>query len=408
MTDVITCPTCQAQLRLPATATTIRCPQCKSVLNVAPAVSPPPVAAIPLPFAKPKPKPKTQLAKTMKRQAVLVDETAEAEEIEATRKAEHRIKLKEAVAEMEEREEGKLEKFERLQELMVHSRRAVVMFTWAVRCHLVGVAIVLTVLLAFMVSVLFEVVSSLQGRGSVGVGAVLGATVFAALPLCGILAVIQTALTGVGMVSTSIGTKRARYLGYIGCATCLLHVFFVILQMVRAMIGLASREFTVNATDPLWVQIQPVFDIFGLVTDLPLLSEQPTRLFWRHPISPFGIGAAVFEFTQIILIGVIAQNYAEDGKAIELGYKSYKAIGRIFWVTLLAGATRLIGAVCFDWARADEAFIVVLGLAVHAIITFSTYLCLGLSLLGQANALSDTVEVMEAARFAAEVENLEV
>ena len=413
MSDVITCPTCQSMLRVPATAATIRCPQCKSVLNVsAPAEAPPaPVAApLPLPFAKSKPKPaaKNQLAKKITKKAVLVDEIAEAEEIESLAKAEYRQKVKEAVAEMEEKDEIKLEKFERLQELMVHSRRAVVMFTWGARAQLVGLAIVLAVLLAFMTSVLFEVVSSLQGRGSIGVGAILGATVFAALPLCGILAVLQSALTGYGMVSVSIGTKRARYLGYIGCAVCLLHVFFVIMQATRAMIGLTTREFTVNSSDPLWVQIQPVFDLFGMITDLPLLSEQPTRLFWGHPVSYFGILAAVFEFTRLVLVGVIAQNYAEDGKATELGYRSYKAIGRIFYVTMLAGAARLIAAVAFDWARADEAFIVVLGLAAHAIITFSTYLCLALSVLGQANALNDTVEVMDAARFAAETESLEV
>ena len=412
MSDVITCPSCLSQLRLPSTATTIRCPQCKTVLNVSAPVSPPPppAAPLPLPFAKPQRRPtgKNAIAPKVTKKAVLVDEAAELADREARGKAEHRQMVKAAVEEMEEKDEVKLEKFERLQELMVHSRRAVVMFTWAARAQLVGLVIVLAVLLAFMTSVMFEVVSSLQGRGSIGVGAILGATVFAALPLCGILAVLQSTLSGIGMVSVSIGTRRARYLGYIGCAVCLLHILFVVLQATRAMIGLATREFTVNASDPLWVQIQPVFDLFGMVTDLPLLSEQPTRLFWGHPISYFGILAAVFEFTRLVLVGVIAQNYAEDGKALELGYRSYKAIGRIFWVTMLAGVARLVGAVAFDWARADEAFILVLGLACHAIITFATYLCLSLSVLGQANALSDTVEVMEAARFASESENMEV
>ncbi len=410
MSDVITCPTCQTMLRVPASATTVRCPQCKSVLGVSAPAPPPPAIPLPLPFAKPRSKPaaKNQLAKKVTKKAVLVDEAAEKVEAEDLAKAEHRQKVTAAVEEMEERDEIKLEKFERLQDLMVHSRRAVIMFTWAARCQMVALAIVLTVLLAFMTSVLFEVVSSLQGRGSIGVGAILGATVFAALPLGVILSVLASGLTGYGMVSVSIGTKRARYLGYIGCAVCLLHVFFVIMQAARAMIGLATREFEVNASDPLWVQIQPVFDLFGMVTDLPLLSEQPTRLFWRHPVSYFGIFAAVFEFTRLVLVGVIAQNYAEDGKATELGYRSYKAIGRIFYVTLLAGAARLVAAIAFDWARADEAFILVLGLGAHAVITFATYLCLSLSVLGQANALSDTVEVMEAARFASETDNLEV
>jgi len=410
MSDVITCPTCQSQLRVPAPASTIRCPQCKTVLNVSAAPASPPAAPLPLPFAKSRTKPagKNSLAKKVTKKAVLVDEAAEQAEREASAKAEHRKFVKVAVEEMDERDEIKLEKFERLQELMVHSRRAVVMFTWAARAQLLGLVIVLAVVLSFMVAVLFEVASSLQGRGSVGVGAILGATVFAALPLCGILAVLQSSLSGVGMVSVSIGTKRARYLGWIGCAVCLLHVLFIILQATKAMIGLATREFTVNPSDPLWVQIQPVFDLFGMVTDLPLLSEQPTRLFWRYPISVFGIFAAIFEFTRLILVGVIAQNYAEDGKATELGYRSYKAIGRIFWVTMLAGVARLVGAIAFDWARVDEAFILILGLACHAIITLGTYLALSLSVLGQANALSDTVEVMEAARFAAEVENLEV
>ncbi len=412
MSDIVACPTCQSMLRLPAKASTIRCPQCKTVLNVGPPIPASDAAALPLPFAKPRSKPKPaagqSLAKPKVKRAVLVDETAEKEQTEASAKAEHRRNVTAAVEEMEERDEIKLEKFERLQDLMVHSRRAVVMFTWAARCQMVAMAIVLCVLLAFMASVLFEVVSAMQGRGSIGVGAILGATVFAALPLAVILAVLSTALTGYGMVSVALGTKRARYLGYIGCAVCLLHVFFVVLQAAKAMIGLATREFTVNSSDPLWVQIQPVFDLFGMVTDLPLLSEQPTRLFWRHPISVFGIFAAVFEFTRFVLVGVIAQNYAEDGKATELGYRSYKAIGRIFYVTMLAGVARLVAAIAFDWARADEAFIVVLGLGTHAIITFSTYLCLVLSVLGQANALNDTVEVMEASRFAAEVENLEV
>ena len=408
MSDVITCPTCQSMLRVPAAASTIRCPQCKTVLSVSAPAPPPAAIPLPLPFAKLKPSAKNQLAKKVTKKAVLVDEAVEKEEMEARAKSEHRQKVTAAVAEMEERDEIKLEKFERLQDLMVHSRRAVIMFTWAARCQMVALAIVLCVLLAFMTSVLFEVASSLQGRGSIGVGTILGATVFAALPLGAILAVLSAGLTGYGMVSVAIGTKRARYLGYIGCAVCLLHVFFVIMQATRAMIGLATREFEVNSSDPLWVQIQPVFDLFGMVTDLPLLSEQPTRMFWRHPVSYFGIFAAVFEFTRLVLVGVIAQNYAEDGKATELGYRSYKAIGRIFYITMLAGAARLVAAIAFDWARADEAFILVLGLGAHAIITFATYLCLSLSVLGQANALNDTVEVMEPARFASETENLEV
>ena len=411
MPDVITCPTCQSKLRLPADATAIRCPQCKTVLNVAAPAAPAPAAPLPLPFAKPKPiasRPAVQRAVAKVKKAVLVDEAAEEAEQDAEAKAEHRKKVKAAVEEMDERADIKIEKFERLQDLVVHSRRAMVMFTWAARAQTLGIAIVLAVMVAFMSCVLIEVAASFQGHGSVAAGAILGATIFAALPLCGLLAALQAILTGIGMVSVAMGTKRARYLGYLGCVVCGLHILFAILQATRAMIGLATREFGVTTTDPLWVQLQPVFDLFGMVTDLPLLSEQPTRLLWRHPVSYFGILAAVSEFTRLVLVGVIAQNYAEDGKAVELGYRSYKAIGRIFWITMLAGLARLVGAVAFDWARADEAFIVLLGLACHAAITFASYLGLALSVLGQANALYDTIDVVDAVRFAAETENLEV
>ena len=232
-----------------------------------------------------------------------------------------------------------------------------------------------------------------------------------ALPLCGVLAAIQAILTGVGMVSVALGTKRARYLGYLGVGVCVLHVLFAILQMTRALVGLATREFAVSTSDPLWVQLQPVFDLFGTITDLPLLSEQPTRLMFRsrgYPVSWFGILAAVFEFTRLILVGVIAQNYAEDGKAVELGYRSYKAVGRIFYITLLAGVARLVAAFAFDWAPPNEALLVLLGLGSHALITFASYLGLTLSVLGQMNALNDTTEVMDPIRFAAETDNLEI
>jgi hypothetical protein len=313
---------------------------------------------------------------------------------------------------LDEREEIKLEKYQRLQELIVHSRRAIIMFTWAARAQLVGVILVLVVMLSFMMLVLLAVAQAMQGRdASVEAGAILAATVFMALPICGLLAAIQAVLTGVGMVSVTRGTKRARYLGYIGCGVCLLHLLFGILQATRALIGIAAREFTVSSTDPLWVQIQPVFDLFGMVTDLPLLSEQPTRLIFRgrgYPVSWFGIMAAVFEFTRLVLVGVIAQNYAEDGKAVELGYRSYKFIGRIFYTTMLAGVARLICAVAFDWAPPNEFFLVLLGLGSHAIITFAFYLILGLCIFGQSNALDETTEVVDAIRFSSDAHSLEV
>ncbi len=414
MSEIVACPTCQAMLRLPATATTIRCPQCKTVMNVSEPTAPAePAVSLPLPFGKPKPKPAANLKiatrptkKTTK--AVLVDEAAEEAEIESLAKAQHRKQVKADLVVLEAGDEIKGQKYERLQELVAYSRRAVVLFTWAARVQLLGLVIVFGILGTFMTFILVEVASSLQGRGSVDAKEILGATVMVAVPLCAILAGLQALLTGIGMVFVALGTKRARYLGYLGCAVCLFHVLFAILQATRALIGLARREFIVSSTDSLWVQLQPVYDLFGMVTDLPLISEQPTRLLWGHPLSYFGILAAVFEFTRMVLVGVIAQNYAEDGKAVELGYRSYKAIGRIFWVVMLAGVARLVGSIAFDWARADEAFLVVLGLACHAIITFGTYLCLSLSVLGQMNALNDTIEVMDPIRFAAETDNLEI
>ncbi len=418
MSDVVTCPTCGVQLRLPATATTIRCPKCKTVLNVAPPVTaPPPTPAVPLPLPFAKPKAKTSagnpIAKRAKgKKAVVVDEAAEAAEEEGRKKAERKKFVSGEVEKMDEKEEIRLEKYGRLQDLIVHSRRAIAMFTWAARAQVLGLVIVLVVMLAFMMFVLIAVAQAMQGRdSSTEVGSILGATVFMALPLCGLLAAIQAILTGIGMVSVAMGTKRARYLGYIGCAVCVLHVLFVILQATRSLIGLATREFAVTTTDPLWVQLQPVFDLFGMITDLPLLSEQPTRLIFRargYSVSWFGIFAAVFEFTRLVLVGIIAQNYAEDGKAVELGYRSYKAIGRIFYLTLFAGVARLICAFAFDWAPPNEAFLVLLGLGSHAIITFASYLGLALCVLGQAQALDDTTEVVDAVRFAAETENLEV
>ena len=415
MSEVVTCPTCQALLRLPANATTIRCPQCKTVLNVGPpAAAPPAAVALPLPFAKPKAKSAAAnpIAKPVKKKAVVVDEVAEAAEEEARKTAERRKFVSGEVEKMDEKEEIRLEKFERLKKMIVHSHRAIVMFKWAARAQLFGLILVIVVMLAFMMFVLLAVASALRGvDASTEVGGILGATVFMALPLCGVLAFIQAVLTGVGMVSVAMGTKRARYLGYIGCAVCILHVLFVILQATRSLIGIATREFTISTTDPLWVQLGPVFDLFGMVTDLPLLSEQPTRLIFRsrgYSVSWFGILAAVFEFTRLVLIGIIAQNYAEDGKAVELGYRSYKAIGRIFYVTLLAGGARLVCAFAFDWAPPNEAFIVLLGLGSHALITFGSYLVLTLSVLGQGNALSDTEDVVDAVRFASESETLEM
>jgi|GEM_PF-1850903 len=416
MSDVVTCPVCAVQLRLPASATTIRCPQCKSVLNVAPPTAVPsaPAAPLPLPFAKSKVKSASNpIAKRAKgKKAVVVDEDAEAAEAEARKDAERRKFVTAEVEKMDEKEEIKLEKFARLQELIVHSRRAIIMFTWAARAQLVGLIIVLVVLLSFVMLVLIAVAQAMQGRdASVEAGAILGATVFLSLPLCGLLAAIQAVLTGIGMASVAIGTKRARYLGYLGCAVCILHVLFVILQATRSLIGLATREFAVSTTDPLWVQLQPVFDLFGMITDLPLLSEQPTRLIFRgrgYSVSWFGIFASVFEFTRLVLVGIIAQNYAEDGKAIELGYRSYKVVGRIFYITLLAGVARLVCAFAFDWAPPNEAFLVLLGLGSHALITFGSYLGLSLCIFGQSNALADTVEVVDAVRFAAESENLEL
>jgi hypothetical protein len=233
-------------------------------------------------------------------------------------------------------------------------------------------------------------------------GETFGVVLKVIVPLAMGISVLSILAMIVGMGYALAGPSKGWHVALLGMIVSVMHLGTAIIQGVLAIQLFIRSEFVIDAMSPLWKQAQPIFDLCGLITDIPLLSEHPARFMWRYNISVFGIVAGTLEFVRLVSISLLAQIYAEEGKAIETGHKALKSAYRAFWLLLLAGIFRVIAAYAFDWVRPDDSFMMFVGICTHGLITFSITMGLAMVLFFLAQTLEDVRDFVDPIRVASQ------
>jgi LSD1 subclass zinc finger protein len=328
MSLMVTCPTCQAMLRVPPGADTIRCPQCKTVLALqAPAAAPPPppVAepakpAVPLPFARPPASPPPAIAKppeqpvrTRKVRAKFVEEheDVDAEELPDEPRRRPRRELS---------DDEKLErKLDRMAEVTRPARVGITLLAYGALASCIaplGVAF-------FFVSTLF-----MQSADNPFIWA----------PILGVGSHWLLTLAGFGFCC--FGPRSMRHMAIGGVIVMLVHAVAILglVELTVKSISLANAGFGGMNEEPGLigaVLFANLFNNLSGVTNIPLL----VHFGLYNTIGGLAFAVLLFagglEFAKLSLVGVLANHYAVEGKSPELGHQSIRFVYRLFWVVIV-------------------------------------------------------------------------
>jgi hypothetical protein len=323
-------------LRVPEGADTIRCPQCKTVLALqtattpapVPPPSPPPSAkpAIPLPFARPPVSPPPPVAKPPEppppRGKTVRGKVVEEFEEVADDSDDGREKPRRPKRTDDEKLEALLE---RVGEQARPARIGISLMAYgAVSACAAPLGVAL-----FFISTLF-----LQS----------GDNPFVWLPVLGVG--LHWLLTTAGFGFCCAGPKEMRHMAVGGLVVMLLHAVGMLglLQLTAQAISLASAGFGgINLESGLLsaLLLANLFNNLSGVANLPLIV-----LFGQHVFGPHVfvvlLVAGGFEFAKLSLVGILANHYAMEGKAPELGHQSIRFVYRLFWVVIVGFVGQLI------------------------------------------------------------------
>ncbi len=404
MSDLVTCPTCQSVLRLPPTAATVRCPKCKTLLQVVEEpVAPPPA---PLPFtgpAKPKPaaaKPAAATppaanpaARKVRRPTMVLDEVAEAEMAsaeEAKLAAVRRKEVRKQLAEMDEEEEAEEERYEEIQEQCKWGRIALQWLQYGTAGYALGALAVFAALLGFVM---------LSAMG-IPLGAIM-----APLAMLGLgLGSLSMLVIAVGLGVALKGPKLARHTAGFGLAAAALQIVCVAASLGLAVNRVLNAE--AQAEDESFASNVMSYYILGLSTNLFLLADTPTRLAFRYAVPWAAVAAGVFEFARLVFVSQLTQTYAELGKNYRYAGEAGKTISRLFWVLLLTCLFRFAISIIFDNQPAKSGGWYV-GQVLHGLLFLIAFGFFAFRLLTVTQVIRDTLDVLLADRVAAKVDHID-
>ena len=356
------CPSCGATLRVPAGATAVRCPQCKTVLEVD---APPPPVAPPLPFGNSKPPaaaPKSP-AKSAKAPPPPVPLPG---------------KLRASV--VDEEAEREVE-FEYLQDVCKNGRTAMTLLLYGMRLYAGAMMLIAAAVAAMLFVPEF-------GQPS--------------LVTALVIAQVGTLLFGIGFVFAMLGPDQGRYIGIAGVVTVAAQVGMITVALVKLLAGiLAYQEGRIGN----YAEALLAFHAIGLATYVPMLAETPARLIMGYEFSYFGMALGAVEFTRLVLVCQLTQIYADAGKEPELGHKSFASVSNFFWVILLGAMFRLAATFGFDWAPRGE-FMFTIGQVCHCIVLIGILEVGGLVALNQSSVMETTRDFVDAKRYILKGERL--
>lgn len=401
---LVTCPSCQATLRVPESAETIRCPNCQAVLAIqgaaAPQVPPPP-AAPPLPFGKPQPAkaaPKAKmtpptatpiLPKSQSAPKAAPNDELSPEEQEAIQKAkearEKKKKLREEVDKIEAAQEEKEEEFDYLTDVCAWGQRSLAVMSWGIRLYAISIFLIfVTVILA----IVLPEMCAISGPISLGFGG------------------ISTLLLTVGFAMAIPGPDHARHIAIMGLIASLLFIGVLVAAAIKAwVIVMAMGENGMEFSS--YSGLTVAYLILGMSTNLLTLTDTPARLLMSYPTSVIPIIAGAIELTRFVLVCQLVQLYAEEGKEPETGYLATKAVGRVFWTMLLCAMFRLAVSVGFDNFPKDDALFI-LGQGMHGILSVVLIMGLVVPFLLFSQIIDHTWELVDPRRYVLKQDRLDL
>lgn len=355
MADLLPCPTCQATLRFPAGAAAIRCPNCKTVVEV-PAAPPRPKPAAAKPVGAGAPKYVTA-------------------EVDPEKKKQMERELRKLARE----EEREAERYEVLKEHCRSGRLALTLLMWGVRAYGLGTILAIGGIVAATVA-------------DAGSGSAFG---YVTLLFGG----LSTALILTGFGYALIGPEAARHLAIMGIVLALMQSGFVAAEYLTASARVRQLDNKIDDRDKYsWVDTLPYRELFGPATNFSILSEHPSRFLRQYPYSALAIAAAAMEFARLVILCMLTQTYAAGGKASELGHTAMGQVNKIFWVLLLAAMFRVSFTFGFDWMPPED-LLAKIGLAAHGALTVFSMLAIAVFLGKLSTIMQDTIEVVEARRY---------
>ncbi len=399
MLEPIPCPSCQSLLRLPTGVATVQCPNCQTILAIEIDAPPPPpplptAKAAPLPFGRPTtapavppPPPPAPNRSVPAKRAKLVTEDpyAPAAAEEAPDEDARLREMRRQIRAMDEEKEREEEHLEMLEAHCKTGRLSVHFLMWGVRLY--GLAIFFQLLAVAMTAFTMY-----------DYAALLGLT-------CLSWAGMDSLLFCVGFGFAIAGPMGARHIGIIGLVICVLHTIGGLLQPGNLAIMAGFQG--IDSSRGLWSEYLPAQDILGLATNFPLLADHPARFIKGYNWSFPGIVVAALEFTRLVLLALLTQNYASSGKEQELAFRSFHTVNRLFWVVLMTTSFRMAFSALFDWVSPDDMWFQI-GMGLHGALTFACYFSLGLTLLLHAQAMNDTIEVIDHRRYADKRDRLDI
>ena len=382
------CPQCNATLRVPAGATAVRCPQCKTVLDI----DVPAPAAPPLPFGGPKPKPAPQSGKVTKappppatssgkHRASLVDEVAEEVEGRAREAAEKKAAARKV---LRSQEAAEAEQEERYQELLVvcqRGRTALLVLRAGSFAYAMGVLLGAVAMLSLFLPL-------------------FGSTAGVIFPLGMAVAQIGTLLLGVGFGLALFGPTQGRFLVSLGLGVVVaqLIAMAVVIPVVAALLSKLATGVPEAAT-------AAGYHMVGFITYFPLVADFPTRLVQGYPPVFLAVFIGALEYVRLVVLSQLLDVYSTHGKEVEIGFRAQQCASKVLSMIVLGGLFRLALSLLFDAAPPGE-FQNVLGIILHIAILGALMGVAVFWLFTLTQIISDTSDVMTAVRYLSKEERL--
>ncbi|CAN5263767.1 hypothetical protein BH11PLA2_BH11PLA2_32330 [soil metagenome] len=383
MSDLMPCPSCQATLRIPAGAEAIRCPQCKTVVNLknqaAPPQAPPIPKAIPLPFDRPAPPPvpvakAKPIEKPMVRGKVVRDEDEDRDDEERDRKPRKPV--------VERPDYGDLED----------------------ECKFGRVAVQL-----LGASALCGGAMALGFAAFLGTLAVASSVIMSLYYLVIALMVIQALLFIVGFGFAVAGPREMRPTAIVGLLITMLHIG-VALPIVFYGVNLSENlseegkaKHELSLANCIFFMGAGPSNLCGL-TDIPWLLVQGEL---EKPWYVVGIVIGAFlEFWRASIFGTLIQYYAAEGKSVELGFRSLRFVYRIIWVVMIGLGLKVLVLFLMRMFGGENTIATSFNIP-QTLLTDAFYLWWGFTWFAQFQTSKEVVEIVTAPRFADKRQNLD-
>lgn len=397
VSDLVACPTCQSTLRLPADAATVRCPKCKTLLEVTTTEVPAPPAAPakPLPFAPVKAKAKTPAAQAQakaqtnsKHRPELVDEELEAEQQkakEAKEEAERKRLVRKEIEAMDAKEEEEEERYDEAKERCSWGRSSLQTLRWSLIGYIFSLVVGYMVLLPLVG--LAWIFNEKDIFGAFGM----------ALPGFALLVSFGSLLgTGVGFALAIRGPKEAMHISIMGLVAVAAQLICMGGTVGNAMTA-ADRYVQTPSAQNGYPGMEVAYVMLGTSTNLQVLTDSPTRLvmgriYGQYEVPWVNTVVGLFEFVRLLLLCQLVQRYAELGKSDKVADESPKTVNRIFFVLLTFALFRGATCVGFDWFQDGTGWYI--GQIIHLANFEICFLCIAVRLLTQFRVISDTEDVL--------------